>query len=195
VTAVRTATVADAEAVASCLGAAFAADPVWTWAVGDRAGAVVTVLVRLGALADPEHFTVNEGATSTAWWHPPGQWKMSPRDLLRLVPAVAPLARLGSVRLLQLSALIERQHPHEPHWYLGYLGTRAEARGRGEGAEVLAPQLARCDAEGLPAYLESSNPRNLPFYRRQGFVDRPVLKVPRGCPTITPMWRSPQQPR
>ena len=35
--------------------------------------------------------------------------------------------------------------------------------------EVLAPVLERCDAEGVPAYLESSKESNVSFYRRHGF--------------------------
>ena len=124
---------------------------------------------------------------AVAWWHPPGQWRMGLAETLRLVPRVGPIARLGSLRLLRMSALIERQHPEEPAAYLGYLG--AAVQGKGLGGVVLQPALDVCDAFGWPAYLESSNPRNVPFYRRYGFVDGAPLEVPSGCPTITPMWR------
>ena len=60
------------------------------------------------------------------------------------------------------------------------------------GARLLAPVLARCDRDGLPAYLESSNPRNLPFYERHGFVRRTAVPLPSGCPLVTPMWRDPR---
>ena len=43
-------------------------------------------------------------------------------------------------------------------------------QGQGLGAMVIAPVLERCDAEGVRAYLDSTNPRNRPFYRRLGFV-------------------------
>jgi GNAT superfamily N-acetyltransferase len=92
-------------------------------------------------------------------------------------------------RSLSLLTRIEKHHPAEPHWYLEAIGTVPEARGRGIGPTVLTPVLDRCDAEGVPAYLESSNPRNIPFYERHGFVRRPLFELPRGCPTITPMWR------
>ena len=60
----------------------------------------------------------------------------------------------------------------------------------GLGAAVLAPVLDRCDAEGVHAYLESSNPRNLPFYRRLGFVAAGEIPLP-GGPSLIPMWREP----
>jgi len=44
----------------------------------------------------------------------------------------------------------------------------------------------------LPAYLESSNPRNLTFYERHGFRRMPLFPLPDGCPVITPMWRDPR---
>ena len=194
----RQATAADARAVGTTLGAAFADDPVWRWLVGDRAARVVAALTRHGCERHPEQFTmVGEDAVSGAvsgaglgavsWWHPPGQWRLGLAETLRLAPKVGPIARLGTLRLLRMSTAIEKQHPHEPHAYLGYVG--AAVQGKGQGAAALAPALEVCDAFGWPAYLESSNPRNLPFYRRHGFVDREPLRVPAGCPVITPMWR------
>ena len=34
---------------------------------------------------------------------------------------------------------------------------------------MISPILERCDHDGLPAYLESSKEKNIPFYRRHGF--------------------------
>ena len=178
----------DPREVGAVLGAAFADDPVWRWLVGSRAAHVVAAITRLGCERHPEQFTVLDGRAA-AWWHPPGAWELGLRDTLRLVPRVGPVARLRSWRLLRTSALVESQHPTEPHAYLGYLG--AAVPGEGYGARVLAPGLAACDRFGWPAYLESSNPRNLPFYRRHGFVERPLLQVPDGCPPVIPMWREP----
>ena len=39
----------------------------------------------------------------------------------------------------------------------------------GLGGELLRACLEQVDAEGLPAYLETPNPRNVPFYRRPRF--------------------------
>lgn len=184
----RQATAADARAVGADLGRAFADDPVWRWLVGGRAARVVAAFTSHGCRRAPHEFTIVDGAAS--WWHPPGQWRLGVAETLRLVPVLGPVARLGSLRLLRMSAMIERQHPVEPAAYLGFLGAAVQSQGL--GSAVLQPALGVCDAFGWPAYLESSNPRNLPFYRRHGFVDGAPLEVPAGCPTITPMWRDPR---
>jgi predicted N-acetyltransferase YhbS len=49
--------------------------------------------------------------------------------------------------------------------------------------------LERCDAEHAPAFLESSNPVNVPYYERFGFEAIGELAIPRGGPVMTPMWR------
>lgn len=58
----------------------------------------------------------------------------------------------------------------------------------------MAHALARCDVEGLPAYLESSNPRNLPFYERHGFEVLGKIQVG-SSPTLVPMLRRPRVAR
>jgi GNAT superfamily N-acetyltransferase len=135
---------------------------------------------------------VTDGLEGAALWLPPGG------DLtaglggalfgLRSVLAMGPALRRGA-RLLQELA---RRHPHEPHWYLPVLGTVPAHQRRGLGSALLAPVLARCDAEGLPAYLESSKAKNVPFYRRHGFeVVGESLRVPDG-PELWPMLRPPR---
>jgi hypothetical protein len=44
--------------------------------------------------------------------------------------------------------------------------------------QVLAPVLDRLDAEGLPAYLETAQPRNVSYYRRYGFEVAGELALP-----------------
>ena len=73
------------------------------------------------------------------------------------------------------------------------LGVVPAAQGTGTGGPLLQPVLDRCDAEGLPAYLESSNPRNWSFYARHGFVGGTPLDLPAGCPVVLPMRRAPRQ--
>jgi GNAT superfamily N-acetyltransferase len=97
--------------------------------------------------------------------------------------------RRGEVMAFLGSVIVA--HPVPPHWYLSAVGTRPDRQGAGGGAATLRPVLARCDREGLPAYLESSNPKNLAFYHRLGFVDRGETTTPDGAATLTFMWRDP----
>lgn len=54
-----------------------------------------------------------------------------------------------------------------------------------------ATNLARIDAESMPAYLESSNPANDSRYERLGFEPRAKFATPEGRHTVTTMWREP----
>ena len=57
------------------------------------------------------------------------------------------------------------------------------------GSRLLARGLARVDADRLPAYLETPNPRTVAFYERHGFA---VVATSQAgdCPPITSMLRS-----
>ena len=84
-------------------------------------------------------------------------------------------------------------HPSEPHFYLSGLGTDPPRQGQGLGSAALMPVLTRCDAEGIPAYLESTKERNLAFYERHGFVVTGIDRRSRSTvPTLWTMWREPQ---
>jgi ribosomal protein S18 acetylase RimI-like enzyme len=87
-------------------------------------------------------------------------------------------------------AAIERHHPDDPHWYLSVIGVAPDRQGQGLGSALLGHVLARCDADRVHAYLETSNRRNLPLYRRHGFQVREQFDVPEGPPIWT-MWRDP----
>jgi hypothetical protein len=54
----------------------------------------------------------------------------------------------------------------------------------------LRSRLDRVDAEHAPAYLESSNADNVPYYTRFGFEVTGEIVLPNGGPTLWPMWRA-----
>jgi ribosomal protein S18 acetylase RimI-like enzyme len=68
---------------------------------------------------------------------------------------------------------------------------RRRRRAEGLGSALLAQVLARVDADGMPAYLESSSERNLAWYGRHGFEVTGEVAIP-GGPRIWPMWREPR---
>jgi GNAT superfamily N-acetyltransferase len=148
----------------------------WAWIIDNRLG----------------HVEVSESddAHSAAIWHGP-----DPVDDVRAAGAF-PEMLVGLIgeevawRKLAGLAVIPAAHPTARHWYLAAVGTRPASQGQGSGARLLAGVLRRCDADGVPAYLESSNQRNVPFYERLGFVATGVIRIPDG-PSLTPMWREP----
>ena len=80
-------------------------------------------------------------------------------------------------------------HPDEEHWYLPVIGVDPAHQGQGIGAALMKHALATIDAQGLPACLESSNPRNISLYERHGFEAADAIQ--RGSsPVVTPMYRA-----
>jgi predicted N-acetyltransferase YhbS len=79
-----------------------------------------------------------------------------------------------------------------PHYYLSLLGTHPDRQGAGIGMRLLRENLAQMDREGVPAYLESSNPANLGRYQSVGFVPVGTFQLPDDGPELTTMWREPR---
>ncbi|MBA4180091.1 MAG: GNAT family N-acetyltransferase [Anaerolinea sp.] len=195
---VRKATTADAPALTATMARAFDDDPVINWAAAQdkhRARRVYDMMgMGLNRLTMPfgEVYTTDE-FQGGACWTPPGKWKLGMLQQLMLVPSMAKVATWRRIPAVMggMNA-IEKKHPHEPHYYLLALGVEPALQGRSLGSQLMAPILARCDAEGVPAYLESSKEINVPLYERNGFRVTKELVVPSGGPKIWLMWRKPQ---
>jgi GNAT superfamily N-acetyltransferase len=193
---VRPATRDDLRAVGESLAAAFFDDPVWRFLVpADRkwtSGLPYlfrhAVRPRIGAGA-----WVSDDAGAAAIWTPPGGTPSPLRDLTAL-PRSATIFGLRSFDGLRFQSAMRKHRPPGPHWYLAILGTRPEQQGRGLGTAVLQPALARCDADGLPAYLESSKETNIPFYERHGFHVVDELRPVAAAPPLWAMTREPHPP-
>ena len=74
-------------------------------------------------------------------------------------------------RLLEIAYILERKRkalaPTAHH--LRYICTAPASQGKGLGARLLRVGVDRAARAGVSCYLESSNPRNVPFYKRHGF--------------------------
>jgi ribosomal protein S18 acetylase RimI-like enzyme len=128
-----------------------------------------------------------------ALWSPPGQWHIGIGDQMRMAPAMVGALRRRTLVALRVLLAVESPHPREPpHWYLRVIGCDPSRQGQGVGATLLRPVLERCDAEGIGAYLESSNEKNLPFYRRHGFREVREIATHLG-PRAWLMWREPKR--
>lgn len=84
-----------------------------------------------------------------------------------------------------------KYHPTEPHWYLPLIGVDPAHQGRGHGDALVCCALERFDREKLPAYLESTNPRNISLYRRHGFEELGTIQAG-SSPALVPMLRRPR---
>ncbi|WP_426565432.1 GNAT family N-acetyltransferase [Angustibacter sp. McL0619] len=90
-----------------------------------------------------------------------------------------------------LFAQMDGYHPHRPHWYLPLIGVDPMERGRGFGSLLLEAPLVECDRARQPAYLESTNPRNVSLYQRHGFEVLGTIRVG-SAPPMIPMLREPR---
>ena len=71
--------------------------------------------------------------------------------------------------------------PRQPHWYVLVLGVHPDHQGKGLGGVLLRQVLQRADDERVAVYLESSNPKNLDFYRKYGFEVTEKIVPVAGC--------------
>ncbi|HXN61725.1 MAG TPA: GNAT family N-acetyltransferase [Acidimicrobiales bacterium] len=194
---VRRAIRSDVDAMAAQMAKTFWDDPVASHLMPNagRREAGLRAFFRTQMLSDYLPFGgcyVAEGYTGSAVWAPAGKPLLTGlTGILTMVP-VLPYVATNLLTTLRVLNVIEGMHPHEPHWYLASLGTAVDRQGRGIGTALLQPVLRHCDAEGLPAYLESSKERNVPFYRRHGFEVVEEVALPGNGPPIWTMWREPQ---
>jgi GNAT superfamily N-acetyltransferase len=190
----------DRDRLAQTFADAFAEDPIFSWLlagkpdVDRRLERFFRILLR-DELRQTDHevFLADDGSGG-AIWKGIDRWKTPFSTIVRQMPGITAAFGLTNRRPLAILGAMEKVHPHEPHYYLETLGTRRAVQGKGVGSAVMSVVLERCDREGVPAYLESSNPRNIPFYARHGFEVREPVPLPEGAPVLTPMWREPRTP-
>ena len=131
------------------------------------------------------------GVEAAAIWVPPQGPDDTGPDLTKLgiVNAIALGEAVMEQRRKALIPLFEAS-PTTPNWYLQFLGTLPSARGRGLASALISEVTSRCDAEGIGAHLESSDPANVPLYERHGFAVIAEVAI-EGGPTVPVMWRDP----
>lgn len=189
----RLATPADLDAIVSVFTSAFFHDPVWGSAFPDegrRAGqaAVMWRVYAASALRYPWTL-VTPGVEAAAVWIPPGGVELTPEEAEGLEGRLARVTGRDAARaIMRVGEQFEAAHPTEPFFYLTILGTHTDHRGKGLGMALLAESLARIDAVGAPAYLESTNSANLKRYESVGFTVRDEITVATGQ-VVTTMWR------
>ncbi|MEL6237908.1 MAG: GNAT family N-acetyltransferase [Pseudomonadota bacterium] len=122
---------------------------------------------------------------AAAMWLPPGE--TSHGDIMEEILG----ATIAEDRMEEIGAFFGKMdefHPHEDHYYLAIIAADPAKTGRGLGAALMKHALAVVDEAGLPAYLESSNPRNISLYERHGFEIMGEIQVG-SSPVMTPMYR------
>lgn len=179
-------------AVVAILTLAFSADPPSRWIWPDPKTyleAFPQFAIAFGGAAFDRGGALYVKSAGAALWLPPGTGpdEAALTDVMQRTADAA--TGTDAPELMQQMASF---HPHEPHWYLPLIGTDPAQQNKGVGSALLRHVTDICDQDGTLAYLESSNPRNIPLYQRHGFEI--VGRVQSGSsPVITPMLRKPQR--
>jgi GNAT superfamily N-acetyltransferase len=186
----------DLPAITDCLTSAFFHDPLWgEWSFPDAARRAEPLSRLLGfwaRVAIPHGWVrMDPDARAVAVWIPPGEPEMTPEGEVAFEALVSEL--FGGPREAEFRALFElfeQHHTTERCFYLSLWGTHRDHLGEGLGTALLRECLQMIDEAGEPAYLESTNPVNVPRYERLGFAVRGTFARPDG-PAVATMWREP----
>jgi len=181
---------ADYERSIASLVAAFIADPFIRWMFPDSKQYFDSFPLVLKYFAGGafEHSSAyrSDDFKGVALWLPPG---VGPDE-----EALGAVMQEGVAAPIQeeVFAVLEQVgagHPETAHWYLPAIGVEPLSQGKGYGSALLARGLQVCDLEHVAAYLEATNPANIPLYQRFGF--EVIGRIQAGSsPAITPMFRA-----
>jgi hypothetical protein len=170
---------------------AFASDPMMRWSFSDP-GFYFRIGPKFIRAFGGKAFTHNcadqtEDCAAVALWLPPNvEPDSKTMNEIFEMPELSPDWQKHGESIFEQ---INKFHPKEPHWYLPLIGTDPIHQNRGYGSALMEYAMQRCDRDRLPAYLESSNPTNVPFYERFGF--KVIGKIQSGSsPVLTPMYRT-----
>ncbi len=186
---IRTTTQADESPAIDAIVLAFVADPVARWCYPDP-HQYLTNMPRFARAFAGSSFAHGSAhctgeCAGTALWLPPD---VHPDE--EALGEVIESTVSESVRT-DLYAVFEQlagYHPAEPHWYLPLIGVDPAYRGKGIGGALMKYAAQQCDHDQTPAYLESTNPRNVSLYQRHGFEVLGEVQVGTSPPFV-PMLR------
>ncbi|PXF44454.1 Puromycin N-acetyltransferase [Gracilariopsis chorda] len=192
--------------LASSLASAFQDDPFITYMSGPNtesnyqknlAMMRTTLRLELSRSAGQATIHVSQDNSTIAVWHHVGHWKMPLYMELVFVFTMFRVFGWAAFRFMKIMNVAEKVHQLEPpHMHLFIIGTERSMQGKGGGSSVISEMLRKCDSDGIPVYLESSNEKNLSFYKKHGFdVLRVIPGLPEDCPPMFSVWRPPKPVR
>lgn len=189
---IKIATASDEEYVIDVVVRSFAADPAARWGWPDQRQYFMhfpSFVRAFGGMAFTHRTAYYvDGYAAAALWLPPNVHPDEDK-LISLVQRTVPEEIQKD--FFPVFEQMGRYHPSEPHWYLPLTGVDPLQQGKGFGSALLQHALIQCDRDRKPAYLESTSPKSVPFYKRQGFEVLGTIQAGTS-PPIFPMLRRPQ---
>ena len=190
---IKVATDKDKAAINDLIVLAFSADPAARWLFPDPSKYLTDGRDFLSAFATKafEHDAAYriDGYRGAACWLPPGIAPDEDEIVSVVQRSVSPQTQE------EVSGILEQMDAYHPSdllcWYLPVMGVDPICQGNGLGSLLMQHVLTRLDDEEMTAYLESSNPSNIPFYERHGFKVMGEIQVG-SSPKFRPMLRSPR---
>lgn len=128
----------------------------------------------------------SEDFKAVALWLPPGVGPDEEALVTVLQEGVDPKLQGDAFALLEQ---VGASHPPVPHWYLPAIGVEPMFQGKGYASALLAQGVEVCDGAHVAAYLEATNPVNIPLYKRFGFEVVGEIQAGSSIP-IFPMLRA-----
>lgn len=131
---------------------------------------------------------------------PPRQTQPSLIRLLRIVLGGAlwlpgPLELRRSLRAARYAEEAHACVSPTPHWYLWVLGVEPALQGQGTGSQLIQRVLRTAGAQRMPCYLETENPRNIPFYQKHGFrLMQQIALAPTDVHISAMLWEPDERP-
>jgi GNAT superfamily N-acetyltransferase len=187
----RIADASDLDGLVTTLSAAFEGDPVWRWVFPDFPALEAFWRFFVGSCVRFPCTQIVGDYAAAAVWIPPGEDELNEEAEARVEPLLDELIGARAPEVLELMESFARIRPTDPHYYLSLLGIDPAHRGEGLGMGLLAKSLESKDAEGVPSYLESTNPANNQRYERLGYRPIGEFTTPDGKHPVTTMWRDP----
>jgi GNAT superfamily N-acetyltransferase len=172
---VRLARAADAPVLDDVLAAAFFDDPISAHLLPDTARRHDGLRRGMGRVMRTTYIAhggawTTEELDGVAMWAKPGDPKPSAFELMRDLPMLVRAFGRRLPRAMGAFGSVEKRRPEEDHWFLDIIAVRPDRQGAGVGSALVRAALDEADAAGLPAFLVTSQPKNLPFYERLGFA-------------------------
>jgi GNAT superfamily N-acetyltransferase len=187
--------IVEVAAIRAVIGRAYADDPLSAWIFTDAQARADACAIWYGLFVETyarsAQVTWLADDQAVCLWHTPDdpglEWPTFPTvaGALTALVGASDAERVGNA-LHPISDIT----PTEPHVYVNFLAVDPAQQGRGAGGRAITTALDAARARGIGVRLESTNPRNLPFYERLGFRRRADMRLGDG-PLLVSLWLDP----